>query len=127
MPLTDSEPVRLWRDKFKLNLSKSWKADVDKTVTDLVLWRKILNNWKYRDSRGKWKSRAPGIKNLLTEYESREREQLEANERTKNAAPVRACDSAGIPERNPGSLRDLQREAESLYFGGGRVDAIRFP
>ena len=67
--MADSEPVRLWRDKFKLNLSKSWKIDVDKTVTDLVLWRKILNGWKYQTSHGTWKSRAPGIKQLLTEYE----------------------------------------------------------
>jgi len=123
----DSEPVKLWRDKFKLNLSKSWKADVDKTVTDLILWRKILNNWKYRDSRGKWKSRAPGIKNLLTEYESREREQLEANERTKNAAPVSDSNRAGLRERDSRSMRDMQCETERLYFGGGRVDAIRFP
>jgi len=62
---TDSLPIRLWRDTFKLNLSQSWKADVDKTVTDLKLWKSILAQWKRE-------KRHPGIKGLLDEYERRE-------------------------------------------------------
>ena len=68
----DSEPVRMWRDFARLNLSASWKADVDKTVTDIDLWRSILAGWKWRDYKGKWHKRHPGIKALLDEYERRQ-------------------------------------------------------
>ena len=66
--MNDSVPVRMWRDKFKLNLSASWKADVDKTVTDLKLWADILKDWGYWKD-GKWKRKSPAIKVLLDEYE----------------------------------------------------------
>jgi hypothetical protein len=68
---TDSEAVKLWRDFARLNLSQSWKADIDKTVTDIELWREILANWHYYKNGRKIK-KSPGIKNLLTEYERRE-------------------------------------------------------
>ena len=63
--MNDSEPVRLWRDFARLNISASWKADVDKTVTDLNLWKSILAQWKRE-------KRHPGIKGILDEYESRQ-------------------------------------------------------
>ena len=118
----DSEPVRLWRDKFKLNLSKSWKIDVDKTVTDLVLWRKILNGWKYQTSHGTWKSRAPGIKQLLTEYESREREQLEArNQRDHEASVVSARSGERVSERGNGNVSGVRVQPPSDYFNVGNL------
>ena len=63
--LPDSPSVEMWRRQFRLNLSASWKADVDKTVTDLSLWRQVLEKWKRE-------KRHPGIKGILDEYERRE-------------------------------------------------------
>jgi|ERR1041384_3587176 hypothetical protein len=65
----DCQAVKLWRDRFKLNLSNSWKRDVEVTVTDLKLWKWILDNWYWIDDAGKRHSKHPGIKGLLTEYE----------------------------------------------------------
>src|SRR2546427_8350427 len=67
----DSPAVKAWRDKFRLNLSQSWKHDVDITVLDLTLWEDILAHWKWEDDKGKWHRKAPGIKALLDEYERR--------------------------------------------------------
>src|SRR5438094_6654513 len=65
----DHPAVKLWRDKFRLNLSASWKRDVEITVKDLKLWKSILDGWYWIDTKGKKQKKAPGIKNLLTEYE----------------------------------------------------------
>jgi hypothetical protein len=46
--MNDSPAVAAWRDFAKLNLSQSWKADVDKTVVDVQLWREILENNRYQ-------------------------------------------------------------------------------
>ncbi len=69
--MDDSPCVKLWRDTFKLNLSASWKQDVDKTVTDVELWREILANWHYYKNGRKIK-KSPAIKTLLDEYERRQ-------------------------------------------------------
>ncbi len=122
--MPDSEPVRMWRDFARLNLSKSWKADVDKTIKNLALWEEILSNWYYIKA-GKKIRKAPGIKNLLTEYESREREQLEANERIKNAATLSACSRPWLSERDRSGMREVQRETERVYFRGDQVDEYR--
>ncbi len=66
--MDDSEAVRIWRDAFRLNLSASWKSDVDKTIQDLSLWREIISGWHYFKNGRKIK-KSPGIKQLLTEYE----------------------------------------------------------
>ena len=64
----DCEPVELWRRKFHLNLSASWKHDVEVTVTDLALWKSILDGWGYWKN-GKWVKKSPAIKPLLDYYE----------------------------------------------------------
>ncbi len=89
----DSAAVRLWRDTFRLNLSASWKHDVEITVTDLDLWKKILDGWGYWRN-GKWIKKAPGIKNLLTEYE-----RLKADEIPKPAPRQTEYPSARGPQR----------------------------
>jgi len=63
--VSDSACVKLWRDTFRLNLSASWKADVDKTVKDIDLWKSVLAKWKRE-------KRHPGIKGILDEYERRQ-------------------------------------------------------
>ena len=63
--MADCEAVELWRRQYHLNLSKSWKRDVEITVKDIDLWKSILRLWKLK----KWH---PGSKNILTEYERRE-------------------------------------------------------
>lgn len=65
----DNPAVKLWRDKFNLNLSASWKRDVEITIKDLALWSKILEGWWYLDAKGKRRNKAPGVKPLLDEYE----------------------------------------------------------
>jgi hypothetical protein len=91
--MPDSEPVRLWRNQFKLNLSVSWKADVDKTVTDIDLWKSILEGWGYWH-KGKWKKKSPAIKSLLDEYE---RIQFDRNAIQSQRNGVHSTE--GIPER----------------------------
>ncbi len=66
--MDDSIPVKMWRDTFKLNLSVSWKADVDKTIKNLALWEEILSGWYYIKN-GKKIRKSPAIKPLLDEYE----------------------------------------------------------
>jgi len=95
----ESEAVKLWRDKFKLNLSSSWKRDVEITVTDLDLWQKILDGWRYRDDRGHWHTRHPGIKGLLDEYE-----RLKADAIRQESGGVHRAES--VPERVAGRMSE---------------------
>jgi len=121
MPLTDSEPVKLWRDLFKLNLSASWKSDVDKTITDIDLWRDILAHWYYIKN-GKKIRKSPAIKPLLDFYESREREQLEArNQRNNQASVVSTRSGERISERGRGDLSQVSVQPPSDYFNAGRM------
>jgi hypothetical protein len=98
----DHPAVQLWRDRFRLNLSASWKHDVEITVTDLSLWQEILDGWFYFDAKRKKRSKAPGIKNLLTEYE-----RLSTNHaiQQKRSGIHR---TEGIPERPQGVLPKLE-------------------
>lgn len=88
----ESEAVRLWRDFAKLNLTVSWKHDVDITVTDLELWKSILLGWFWIDAKGKKHKKSPAIKPLLDEYE---RQQFDAIQ--QNGSGVHC--SQGVPER----------------------------
>ena len=73
MPNEDSPAVKMYRDKFKLNLNIGRKEDIDLTITDLNLWDHVLNNWGYY-SKGKWVKYSPlNISALLSEYERLER------------------------------------------------------
>lgn len=69
--MADCKAVKLWRDAYRMNLSVSWKADVDKTVTDLELWKKVIEKWKRE-------KRHPGIKGILDEYESRKFDEIQS-------------------------------------------------
>ncbi len=112
--VTDSEPVKLWRDKFNLNLSVSWKADVDKTVTDLKLWKEILRGWGYYRN-GKWIKKAPGIKNLLTEYERL----AASNEDAKKHHGKESVSDSGRPwlsKRSEGNVSEVPSNPERIYF-----------
>lgn len=71
--MPDSEAVKLWRDKWKLNLSLGRKRDIDLTVLDLELWKYVLDNWGYFKA-GKWVSFNPlSVGKQLSEYERLER------------------------------------------------------
>lgn len=65
----ESEAVKMLRDTFHHNWSPGWKQDVDATVTDLKLWRKVLdlaltNKWS------KWSRHF--VAHLCSLYESQE-------------------------------------------------------
>lgn len=111
----DHEAVKLWRDHFHLNLSASWKHDVEKTITDLDLWAEILANWKYKDSKGKWRSKAPGIKPLLDEYERQRSNRLAANEvqsrdmRDGSSEGFRVRSGCPLPRLLQGTSREYGR------------------
>ena len=111
----DSEPVKLWRDTFRLNLSASWKRDVEITVKDINLWKSILDNWFYIKN-GKKIKKSPGIKNLLAEYERREFDKLEAANGNNKTPVVSTRGGEGISERSDGPLREVRGEPPSLYF-----------
>lgn len=71
--MSDSEAVKVWRDKWKLNLNASRKRDIDLTVKDLELWRFVLEHWGYWKS-GKWVKWNPlAVGHQLSEYERLER------------------------------------------------------
>lgn len=118
----DCESVRLWREKFKLNLSSSWKADVEKTITDIDLWKSILAGWFYWKD-GKKVTKHPGIKGLLTEYERQKFDrQLQAgNQRDNEASALSARSGEGISSGRSGVLSSVPSEAERLYFRVGDV------
>ncbi|HEX5704915.1 MAG TPA: hypothetical protein VFX97_17085 [Pyrinomonadaceae bacterium] len=119
--MPDCEPVRLWRERFKLNLSASWKADVEKTVTDLDLWKEILDGWFYVEH-GKKKTKHPGIKNLLNEYERQKCNQQLQEVSANNAANSLSTRSGeGIPQGSGCYLPKVSSEAERLYFRVGDV------
>ena len=113
--MDDSPCVKLWRDTFKLNLSTSWKADVDKTVTDVELWREILSTWWYYKN-GRKVKKSPAIKTLLDEYESRAREQLEArNRRNNEAEAVSIRSGARLSERSNCDMSKVPVQPPSDY------------
>jgi hypothetical protein len=69
----DSEAVQAYRAQFGLNCSRGRKADIDATVTDLSLWRRVLASWGYQ-SGDKWIRFNPlNIGHMLSEYERLER------------------------------------------------------
>ena len=73
MKSSDSEAVTAYRDQFGLNCSKGRKADIDATVADLELWRKVLASWGYQNG-DKWIKFNPlNIGHMLSEYERLER------------------------------------------------------
>ena len=111
----DSEVIRLWRDTFRLNLSQSWKADVDKTVTDVNLWAEILKGWGYWH-KGKWKKKSPAIKDLLSEYERREFDRLEAANGNPETSVVSARSREGLSERGNSDVSKVSCQPPSLYF-----------
>jgi hypothetical protein len=88
-----------------LNLSASWKADVDKTVTDVELWREILANWHYWKNGRKIK-KSPGIKQLLSEYE---RQSMNHEIREQRDIPERSRE--GMAERSYSPLPSLRISA----------------
>lgn len=72
--MPDSAAVTIWRDKFHYNLNRGRKEDIDATVTDLELWKFVVDNWGYRKA-GKWKSFNPfNVGHMLSEYERLERQ-----------------------------------------------------
>ena len=116
----DSEPVKLWRDLFKLNLSASWKADVEKTVTDIELWRKILSTWFWIDAKGKKHKKSPGIKQLLDEYDrlNHERKSMEAADSGNNEADaLSARRGERISTGGDSDVSEVWRKPPSIYFG----------
>jgi len=115
----DHPAVKLWRDKFQLNLSKSWKADVEKTVTDLKLWKSILDGWHYWKD-GKKFTKHPGIKGLLTEYERLATPNEDAPKHN-GAQPVSDSDRPWLSERRESNVSQVQRNPERLYFGVDRL------
>ena len=90
--MLDCEAVKLWRDTFRLNLSASWKRDVELTVKDLGLWKEVLIYWKKN-------RRHPGIKGLLDEYERQYEIQQERN---------RVHCAKGVPERSAVRVPELR-------------------
>lgn len=71
--VTDSEAVTAYRQQFGLNCSRGRKQDIDATVTDLELWRKVLAAWGYQKG-DKWIKFNPlNIGHMLSEYERLER------------------------------------------------------
>lgn len=113
--MPDCDSVRLWREKFKLNLSNSWKRDVEKTITDLKLWKSILDGWFYFDAKGKKRTKHPGIKNLLTEYERLESSNTGNNE----TASLSTRGGEGLSTRSDCDMSTVRIEPPRLYFGTG--------
>jgi len=67
--MSDSPAVKMYRDKFHLNLNAGRRYDIDATVTDLELWQQVLNTWGY-EKKGKWHNFNPlKVGHLLSEYE----------------------------------------------------------
>jgi hypothetical protein len=67
--MPDSEAVKMYRDKFRLNCSLGRKHDIDATVTDLDLWQYVLESWGYWKA-GKWHTYSPlSVAKMLSEYE----------------------------------------------------------
>ncbi|SRR6266542_7065531 len=91
--MADCEAVKLWRDTFKLNVSASWKRDVEITVKDLSLWKTILQQWKREH-------RHPGIKQLLDEYDRRKFNEVQSQ-------------SSGVHRQESLSQRRAGRVSES--------------
>ncbi len=121
MAIQDSLAVKMWRDTFLLNISVSWKADVDKTVTDVELWREILANWHYYKNGRKIK-KSPAIKTLLDVYESRAREQLEARNRRHNEAEaISGRSREGLSERSNCDMSKVPVQPPSDYFNVGNL------
>lgn len=74
--MPDSEAVKIWRKKFRYNLSPGRKEDINLTVQDLQLWQQVLDNWGYVKN-GKWKSFNPfSVGKQLSEYERLERRKV---------------------------------------------------
>src|SRR5215831_13683898 len=114
--MPDCESVKLWRDTFKLNLSASWKRDVEVTVKDLNLWKSILDNWFWIDAKGKKRTKHPGIKGLLDEYDrlATTDSNIEKREREE---PLSDSHRPWLSERGQGDVPEVQRHPERLYFG----------
>jgi hypothetical protein len=92
--MNDSPPVKLYRDTFKFNLKIGFKLDIERTVTDLDLWKSVLTNWGYWKE-GKWVKYSPlNVKGMISEYERRE------------SAAKRSYDAAAVKPSQPASLRD---------------------
>lgn len=117
--MPDCEAVTLWRTKFRLNMSQSWKADVEKTVTDLDLWKSILDGWFYVEH-GKKKTKHPGIKNLLSEYE-RLATPNENAEKHNAEKPLSDHHRPWLSERGEGNVSQMPQQPERLYFGVDRL------
>lgn len=61
--------VKAYRDKFRFTPNRGLRKDIITTVTNLALWIKILNAWRYQ-TKNRWVGKNPlAVKEMLTEYE----------------------------------------------------------
>ena len=73
--MADSPAVKLWRDKWRMNLNAGRRHDIEATITDLDLWKYVLDHWGYWKD-GKWRTFNPlSVGKQLSEYERLEQKQ----------------------------------------------------
>lgn len=66
----DNLAVKAYRDEFKFCPSVGFRRDIAITVQDLDLWKIVIRDWWYMDTKGRKKKKNPlGVKAMLDDYE----------------------------------------------------------
>lgn len=128
-PNMDHEAVKLYRDTFRFCPNQGTRKDIAVTVTDLDLWKDVLNTWGYSKG-GKWIKFNPlSARKMLSEYERRAAKQsercTEAAQRSGERISGPQDSQAGLSERGDWRMRDLrEREGVRLRAGGQTLEEI---
>ena len=114
---TDSPAVKAYRDQFKLNCSEGRRKDIDATVTNLDLWKSVLENWGYIKN-GKWIKFSPlSVGKMLAEYERREKQSKRPNDSAGiQRQGLSERSEAGVSKWGDRSLHHV-REAAGVHDG----------
>lgn len=122
-PNLDHEAVKAYRDHFRFCPNAGTRKDIVVTVTDLDLWKDVLNNWGYTNKKGKWIKFNPlNARRMLSEYERRAAKQPERSngttERTCQRKGGEDFSEVGLSERRYRGMRDV-REGTGVRLRAG--------
>ncbi len=98
----DNPAVKAYRDKFKFCPSVGFRRDIAITVQDLDLWKTVIRDWWYMDTKGKKRKKNPlGIKAMLDDYG-----RLVELKNAIQQKDGRVHRAEGFPERNQGRMSE---------------------
>lgn len=114
-PNLENAAVNMYRDVFKFCPNRGTRNDIAVTVTDLDLWKDVLNTWGYWKA-GKWIKFNPlSTRKMLSEYERRKQNgTISTSQQHVERISAPEVSPPRVPERSDRGMRDV-REGTGVH------------